>query len=127
MGRACGPPSLLQELEHDSQEQEAARKNLATRPAWPVKSAPPHYPQELWDAMVEGSVVIEGRIGEDGVPTALEVVAPVHPDFAKEALDTVSQWRFEPARRDGSSLSVPLRVTINFRLSGARARLPGAE
>jgi TonB family protein len=127
MGRDCGPPSLLQELEHDRQEQEAARTSLATRPAWPVKSAPPHYPQELWDAMIEGSVVIEGRIGEDGVPTALEVVAPVHPDFAKEALDTVSQWRFEPARQDGGPLSVPLKVTINFRLSSARARLPGAD
>jgi TonB family protein len=127
MGRACGPPSLLQELERDGQEQEAARSKLATRPAWPVKSAPPQYPQKLWDAMVEGSVVIEGRIGEDGVPTALEVVAPVHPEFAKQALDTVSQWRFEPARQDGDPLSVPLRVSINFRLSGARARLPGAE
>jgi TonB family protein len=127
MGSACGPPSLLQELEHDRQEQEAARNNLATRPAWPVKSAPPHYPQELWDAMVEGSVIIEGRIGEDGVPTALEVVAPVHPEFAKEALDTVGQWRFEPARQDGGPLSVPLKVTINFRLSGVRARLSGTE
>ena len=127
MGRACGPPSLLQELEHDRQEQESAREHLATRPAWPVKSAPPHYPQELWDAMVEGSVVIEGRIGEDGVPTALEVTAPVHPEFAKAALESVSQWRFEPARQDGYPWSVPLKVTINFRLSGGRARLPGAE
>jgi TonB family protein len=127
MGRECGPPSLLQELERDRQEQEATRRSLATRPARPVKSAPPYYPQELWDAMVEGSVVIEGRIGEDGVPTALEVTAPVHPEFAKAALESVSQWRFEPARQDGYPWSVPLKVTINFRLSGARARLPGAE
>jgi len=127
MGRECGPPSLLQELERDRQDQDATRKSLATRPAWPVKSAPPHYPQELWDAMIEGSVVIEGRIGEDGVPTALEVTAPVHPEFAKAALESVSQWRFEPARQDGYPGSVPLKVTINFRLSGARARLPGAE
>jgi TonB family protein len=127
MGRECGPPSLLQELERDRQEQEATRRSLATRPARPVKSAPPYYPQELWDAMVEGSVVIEGRIGEDGVPTALEVTAPVHPEFAKAALESVSQWRFEPARQDGYPWSVPLKVTINFRLFDARARLPGAE
>jgi protein TonB len=127
MGRECGPPSLLQELERDRQEQEATRKSLATRPARPVKSAPPYYPQELWDAMVEGSVVIEGRIGEDGVPTALEVTAPVHPEFAKAALESVSQWRFEPARQDGYPWSVPLKVTINFRLFDARARLPGDQ
>ena len=133
MGRDCGPPSLLRELELDRVAQQALRDALPTRPAWPITSAPPHYPQELWDAMIEGSVVIEGRIGEDGVPTALEVVAPVHPDFAKAALATVSQWRFEPAKQDGDPLSVPLKVTINFRLSGPRVnstsgpRLPGGQ
>ena len=54
--------------------------------------------------MVEGTVVIEGRIGEDGVPSALEVTAPVHPQLAKAALESVGQWRFEPARQDGYPL-----------------------
>ena len=89
---------------------------MDSAPALPVNTFSPRYPQELWDAMIEGSVVIEGRIGEDGVPSDLNVTAPVHPDLAKAALDTISQWRFEPARQDGGPISVPLKININFRL-----------
>jgi TonB family protein len=111
-GGLCGPPSLVEEFAQDRLEQRAAR----AQPAQPMGIRPPLYPQHLWDTRVEGSVVLEGRIRPDGTVTGLEVVAPVHPDFATLAIDTVSQWQFQPARLNGVAVESPLKVTMNFRL-----------
>jgi TonB family protein len=114
--RQCGPPSLLEELEADRKNGDVARQRASSRPAQRVGIAMLRYPQELWDAMVEGSVVVSGQVDERGVPTGLTVVAPVHPDFAKLALEEIATWRFDPAMQDGVAISVPLKVTIDFRL-----------
>jgi protein TonB len=66
--------------------------------------------------MIEGSVVLEGRVGTDGSPVGLKSIAPVHPGLARAALEAVGQWRFEPARLHDVAVESPLKVTINFRL-----------
>ncbi|MGB7220706.1 MAG: M56 family metallopeptidase [Vicinamibacterales bacterium] len=114
----CGPPSLVQELERDLKAQQEAFHKQGAKPAFMSMAAmaPVRYPQDLWDAMIEGGVVLEGRVGTDGSAIGLRSVAPVHPGLAKAALETVSQWRFEPARLHDVAVEVPLKVTINFRL-----------
>ena len=114
----CGPPSLVQELTHDVQAREEVFRKQAAKPAsMPLPAVVAvRYPQDLWDAMIEGSVVLEGRVGTDGSPVGLKSVAPVHPGLAKAARETVSRWRFEPARLHDVAVEAPLRVTISFRL-----------
>jgi TonB family protein len=74
------------------------------------------YPQSAWDAKIEGTAIVEGRVSADGVPTGLHVTAPVYPDLATAAIEAVSAARFEPARLNGIAVEVPLTVTIEFRL-----------
>ncbi len=114
----CGPPSLVQELERDLKAQQEAFLKQGAKPAFMAMTAmvPVRYPQDLWDAMIEGSVVLEGRVGTDGSPVGLRSVAPVHPGLAKAAIETVNQWKFDPARLHDVAVEAPLKVTINFRL-----------
>ena len=112
----CGPPSQIAEMERDLAAQREATRNRLAQTAILTTEIPLRYPQDLWDAMIEGSVVLEGRVGADGLPTDVKSVAPVHPGLAKAAIETVSQWRFEPARLRDKPVESPLRMTINFRL-----------
>lgn len=114
----CGPPSLVQEFARGEQARQEALRKQRARPASIAMETQMNlrYPQELWDAMIEGTVVLEGRVGTDGVPVGVTSVAKVHPGLAKAALEAVNQWRFEPARLHDVAVEVPLKVTIGFRL-----------
>ncbi len=89
---------------------------LPSRAAVIARQVEPDYPQSAWDAKIEGTAVVEGRVGADGVPTGLRATAPVYPDLARAAIEAVGAARFEPARLNGVAVEVPLMVTIEFRL-----------
>jgi TonB family protein len=108
----CGPPSLVQELERDQR----LVSDRPTRVASMTRMPDVQYPQPAWDARIEGTAVVEGRVGSDGVPIGLHVTAPVYAELAAAAIDGVSAARFEPARLGGVNVDVPLSVTVEFRL-----------
>jgi len=113
----CGPRATVEMLARDVELRLQERRNQRAQPALLplMNTVPVRYPQELWDALIEGSVVLEGHVATNGSPI-LRSVAPVHPGLAKAALEAVGQWRFEPARLHGVAVESPLKVTINFRL-----------
>ncbi len=61
-----------------------------------------------------GSVTVELTIGTDGVPKNLSVVAALHPELDKLALDTVAALRYTAATLDGRPVEVMQRLTIPF-------------
>ena len=73
----------------------------------------PRYPENRTESEVK--VVLECRIGTDGVPNRVRVVGPADPDFAKAASDAVYQWRFTPTYLDGVAVEVDMTVTATFR------------
>jgi TonB family protein len=34
----------------------------------------------------------------------------------EKAIDAVRKWRFDPARKDGHPVAVPVNIEVNFRL-----------
>ena len=64
---------------------------------------------------IQGTVVLEGLISEEGRATNLNVISRLGYGLDDKAVETVSQWKFFPATQDG--VPVPARVTIevNFR------------
>jgi TonB family protein len=110
------PDSLVAEFQRDRQD------------AWsqPVKgpepvggwesywSRTPAYPRTLKDAGLEGTVVVEGRIGTNGFASNLKVVSNVHPALASAAVEAVQAERWEPGRVRGVAIEVPLRMTIDY-------------
>jgi protein TonB len=60
--------------------------------------------------------VLHGTIGKDGVIRELKVVRG-DPMLSAAALDAVQQWRYDPYKRDGSPIEMPIDITIDFNLN----------
>lgn len=79
-----------------------------------LRDVKPRYSQALRDAGVQGTVVLTGWIGTDGLVKDLQVAAPVDAGLASAAMDAVSQWRFSPTLLDCQPIDVRLTTRITF-------------
>jgi len=84
----------------------------------PVKTsdARPVYPADAQKARVQGVVILEAIIDDQGSVANARVLRSV-PLLDAAALDAVSRWRFTPTEIDGRRISLLLTVTVNFTLS----------
>ena len=80
-----------------------------------IRSVDPIYPAIAQAARVEGIVIIEATIGEDGQVTNARILRSV-PLLDQAALDAVQQWHFTPSLLNGVPVPVIMTVTVNFRL-----------
>ena len=80
-----------------------------------IKDVRPVYPAIAQEARVQGVVILEIRIDEDGRVADARVIRPVALlDMA--ALDAVLQWEFEPTLLNGRPVPIIMTVTVNFTL-----------
>ena len=75
------------------------------------------YPEELWDAGVEGETLLRVYVDESGAADSARVdrssgFAP----FDSAALLGAARLRFEPARQGEASVGTWVRVPVRFRL-----------
>jgi TonB family protein len=83
-----------------------------------IHKVAPRYPEEAKKEGVEGSVVLEAVIAEDGAVRETRVVKGEDSRLADAARTAVGQWRFEPVRdEDGDPVAILFTVTIRFALS----------
>jgi len=75
----------------------------------------PDYPEQARDAQVQGAVVLDVRIGQDGTVQDLKLVSG-EPLLADAAMAAVRQWRFKPRSVNGEPVEMQTHVTLNFRL-----------
>ena len=75
----------------------------------------PVYPQIARAAAVQGVVILELVIGEDGAVSNARVLRSI-PLLDQPALDAVRQWRYEPTLLNGVPTPVIMTVTVNFSL-----------
>lgn len=80
-----------------------------------IKYVAPIYPQIALSARVEGTVIIEAIIGEDGRVKQAHALRPA-PLLEDAALTAVRQWVFTPTRLNGEPVPVVMTVTVTFRL-----------
>jgi TonB family protein len=76
----------------------------------------PRYPPEAREEKVTGTVVVETVITEEGLVDAIAVVQSDDDRFSDAAVAAIKQWRFEPARCDGTPVAVYYNLTVRFRL-----------
>ena len=75
----------------------------------------PEYPAQARTLRLEGPVVLEAMVMEDGSVHDLKVVSG-HPTLAHAALDAVRQWRYQPYRLNGKPVAMRTEITIKFKL-----------
>jgi TonB family protein len=77
----------------------------------------PAYPEEARQQGIQGTVVLDVRIGVDGTVDSVQVVSGP-PQLMQAAAEAVTRWRFQPRTENGQPVRMQTRVTLNFRLPG---------
>lgn len=87
----------------------------------------PEYTDEAVDAGLEGSVQLELRVREDGTAHGIKVVRGLGMGLDERAVEAVGQWRFDPAKKAGKPVEIPMRVRVEFDLSEVAHRQGSAK
>lgn len=82
----------------------------------PIYSPAPKYTDEARLAKIEGSVTLLIQVDENGAAQIVRVLQPLDPGLDQRAVDTVSQWKFKPAEKDGHPVAAQATVRVTFRL-----------
>jgi periplasmic protein TonB len=82
------------------------------------QSAGVEYPMLTPQSRVQGSVVLQARIGADGVVEDLRVVSgPAI--LASAAREAVKRWQFKPYIQNGQAVETVANITVNFTIKVA--------
>ncbi len=77
----------------------------------------PVYPEQARKNGVEGKVILQAVIGDDGGISDIEVLNSTDDVFNDAAVDAVRQWRWEPATSNGEPVSVYFTIVVQFSLN----------
>jgi protein TonB len=83
----------------------------------------PPYPRNAHRLGIEGTVILQAEVNEDGVPLQVRIFQSSGNDLLDEsALNTVSKWNFKPARKDGVMVRAFVKIPITFSLRSRAQR-----
>jgi periplasmic protein TonB len=82
----------------------------------PIDTPDPAYTEEARRAKIQGTCILWLIVDAEGHPRDIRVVRGLGYGLDAKALETVKQWRFEPARKDGQPVNVQVSVEVGFRL-----------
>lgn len=95
-----------------------APKELAKEVQHPriLRQVSPKFPEGLRKLGLAAGIQVETIIGEDGVPRHPLILTQGHavPAMKYVVLDSLREWRFEPARLEGKPVKVYYVLTVNF-------------
>jgi TonB family protein len=80
-----------------------------------LRRVEPEYPEEARQQQIQGAVVLDVHIGQDGSVQEVTLVSG-SPLLAQAATGAVKQWRFKPRLVSGRPAEMQTRITLNFRL-----------
>lgn len=95
---------------------EPIRPGGKIRPPKKIVDVAPVYPEIARRAQVEGVVILEAIIGENGRVRDVRVLRS-NPLLDAAAIDAVRQWQFTPTLLNGQPVSVIMTVTVAFKLN----------
>ena len=79
----------------------------------------PNYPRNAWTNQVEGDVIVEFTVNQQGTVQNIKIVSSSSPVFLNNAIDAISRFRYTPAQENGESiLTSGMREIFSFRLLG---------
>jgi len=76
----------------------------------------PRFPDKARQRHWQGSMLMSITVDENGNVPKAGVTDSIGSEFDKEAIKTVSTWKFKPARCDGKPIKTEATVQINFHL-----------
>lgn len=92
------------------------RPGSGIEPPQLLKEVRPLYTDEARRRAVQGDVVLEIVVRRDGSVGDVRVTRPLGSGLDQRAVAAVRQWRFSPARRQGTPVDVIVEVAVGFTL-----------
>src|SRR5262249_16764881 len=80
-----------------------------------INSTRPIYPQAARVERIQGSVMLDALVDENGKVVQTQVISGPVP-LQAAAQESVRNWRYQPAQLNGQPISVHTRVSVNFAL-----------
>ena len=81
-----------------------------------MRETKPAYPQRAKEAKIQGVVHLETVVLADGTIGAVALRSLLDPDLEHCALEAIRNWRFVPARLNGTPVPVMVEVEMSFTL-----------
>jgi protein TonB len=85
------------------------------QPPKPIKITRPQYPQEAFVKKIEGEVIVEILIDSTGAVVRARVIQSI-PALDAAAIQTVKEWRFSPAIKNGRPVATIANAPVRFRI-----------
>ncbi len=80
----------------------------------PIRQVQPRYTEKARQAGVQGTVILEAIIDEQGNVTDVRVLRGLPMGLDREAVAAVQQWKFKPAMMASKPVKVYFTLTVNF-------------
>jgi TonB family protein len=77
----------------------------------------PEFSEEARKKKEQGTVNLVLVVGVDGLPRDLRVACSSWPDLIQNAIQSVRQWKFDPATKDGQPVPVEIQIEVSFKLN----------
>ncbi|HVU17257.1 MAG TPA: energy transducer TonB [Candidatus Didemnitutus sp.] len=106
--------------EASAEKKEPYRVPLAgdlDRPLKPIAQPMPEFPAEAKGRFDQATVVVDFYVDEKGRVRAPIVRESTAPEFSREALEALQQWRYETPRKDGQPAVMSESWAFNFHRS----------
>ncbi|NNE58322.1 MAG: energy transducer TonB [Hellea sp.] len=81
-----------------------------------ISKPKPSYTEIARKARVQGVVIVQAIIDKNGNVTSVKVLKGLPMGLDENAVNTVKQWKFEPATLNGKPVEVYYNLTVNFTL-----------
>jgi TonB family protein len=81
-----------------------------------IHKVQPYYTPQARRAFVQGTVVLEVVVDENGLPGRISTISPIGFGLDDRAHEAVSQWVFRPGKKDGKAVKTITTVTVDFLL-----------
>ena len=83
-----------------------------------LREVKPNYTEDAMRAKVEGVVVLQCVVTTDGIVADVRVIRSLDSKFGLdlEAIKAAGQWRFQPGKRMGETVSVLITIELTFTL-----------
>jgi TonB family protein len=99
-----------------AQTREPVRVGSGVQASKLIRKVLPVYPELAKRAHVEGNVILQILIDEDGTVANVQVLQS-HPLLETAAIDAVKQWRYSTTLLNGIAIPVQTTVSVEFKLS----------
>jgi len=117
---ALARPAVL--LSQDNSANETYQGDPVCRPSGRAHSAhliqqtEPKYDEKDRKKKIEGTVTLSLIVAKDGQAADIKVIKSLTPGLDQQAIKAVSQWKFEPATKDGQPCPSRVDAQLNFHL-----------